>query len=178
MELSQTHLGHRFYHDCLRESWARWVEWAIKVIPNEDIWFVTMTFKREVNAKRAITLSKKWLGRLWQAYDFEDKGLRIRWIRTMALQVRGVYHFHLLICAKDLDLLSRKRWEHRWQCMDWNSGTCRVYRADYHIPPYLVRELTKEGDLSWGGLWRGLNTPGAIRCCEVSSSAATLPPHT
>jgi hypothetical protein len=157
---------HRFFLDCLRENYARWIDWAIKVIPSEDIWFVTLTFKREESNKKTVQLCNKWLGRLRQSYDLKT-GLRFRWIRALALQKRGVIHFHLGVCGKDLGLLSRKRWEHRWQAMDLKTGWCRIYEADRDLPRYLAREISKEGEISWGGNWRGLNTPGAVRCCNI-----------
>jgi|APFre7841882654_1041346.scaffolds.fasta_scaffold52360_2 hypothetical protein len=164
--------GHRFFPDCLRENYARWIEWAIKVIPSEDIWFVTQTFKRNENLKRALTLNHKWIHRLFQAFEYDKTGLRIRWIRALALQRRGVFHFHLAICSEGLGLLSRKRWEHRWEAMDWNAGTCRIYESDKDLPRYLAREISKEGELSWGGNWQGLNTPGSVRCCDTHAQHA------
>ena len=160
--------GHRFYYDCLRESWCQWIHWGINVLSDEDVWFVSKTFKREVTKGKALRLNHKWLNRLTQAYSIQY-GHRIRWIRSMAMQKREVIHFHLLICARDLGLLSRKRWEHRWQSMDWNNGTCRIYESDKSVGQarYLVREISKEGDISWGGDWRGLNTPGAVGCCNL-----------
>jgi len=157
--------GHRFFKDCLRESFARWISWATSVFPSENVWFVTVTFKREVTYTKALRMSHYWLGRLIQAYLYKT-GYRIRWIRTLAFQKRGVIHFHLLVCGQDLGLLSRKRWEHRWQTIDWNAGTCRIYESDADKPRYLAREITKEGDISWGGNWQGLRTPGAVRCCD------------
>ena len=163
--------GHRFFKDCLRENYARWIDWAIKVIPSEDVWFVTNTFKREESMTKALQLSNRWLGRLRQSYDFKT-GHRFRWIRSLALQKRGVIHFHQGVCGKDLGLLIRKRWEHRWQAMDWNTGWCRIYEADQDLPRYLAREISKEGELTWGGNWQGLNTPGSVRCCDIHAQHA------
>lgn len=163
--------GHRFFQDCLRENYARWIEWAIKVIPSEDVWFVTNTFKREESIIKALQHSNKWLRRLRQSYDFKT-GLRFRWIRALALQRRGVIHFHLGVCSNGLGLLSRKRWEHRWQAMDWNTGWCRIYDSDDNTPRYLAREISKEGELTWGGNWQGLNTPGSVRCCDIHAQHA------
>lgn len=166
--------GHRYYQDCFREGWARWIEWGINVLPSEDVWFDTKTFKKEESCLKAIKLRDKWLGRLRKGFEDRFKpGLRLRWICAMTLQKRGVVHFHLLICGDGLNLLSRKRWEHRWESMDRNSGYCRIYEADKRKSPrYLVREITKEGEVSWGGLWRGLNTPGAVGCCGERSNVA------
>lgn len=158
--------GHRFFQDCLRESYARWIDWGVKVLPGESVWFVTQTFKREVFQSKALKLSHTWLYRLMQSYEHYKPGSRIRWIRAMAMQKRGVVHFHLLVCGKDLNLLSRKSWECRWETMDWNNGTCRIYDSDNKkTSGYLAKELSKEGDLSWGGSWQGLHTPGAVGCC-------------
>lgn len=157
--------GHRFFQDCLRETSARWIEWGISLFPEEEVWFVTQTFKREETGRQALILSHRWFNRLYQAY-LDNSGIRIRWIRAMALQKRGVIHFHSLICGQDLDLLSRKRWECRWENTDWNTGSCRIYDSDRsESPRYLAREITKEGELSWGGYWQGLNTPRSVTCC-------------
>ena len=167
-------LGHRFYQDCLREISARWIDWAVKVLPEEDTWFVTMTFRRDETSRSALVYCNHWIGRLRQAYTFKFS-YRIRWIRAMALQARGVIHFHLLICGKDLNLLSRKSWERRWETMDWNTGTCRIYNSDNEkTAEYLAREISKEGELTWGGNWQGLKTPESVRCCGERSNIAAL----
>jgi len=166
--------GHRFFSDCLRENYARWIEWAIKVIPSEDVWFDTKTFKKEESYFKASKLCSEWLWRLRQSYDSEIRGRRFRWILALALQQRGVIHFHQAICASGLGLLSRKRWEHRWQSIDVNAGWCRIYPADQDTPRYLAREISKEGELFWGGDWRGLNTPGAVRCCDTHAQHAEV----
>ena len=163
--------GHRFFSDRLKESYCRWINWAIKVFSDEDTWFVTMTFKREENFQRSVTLCNRWLKRLIQVYEYKKLSHRLRWIRALAFQARGVIHFHLLICAKDLDLLSRKRFEHRWESMDWNSGTCRIYKSgNEETARYFSREISKEGDIDWGGTWKGLTTPGAVRNWDMKVS--------
>lgn len=160
--------GHRFFEDCLRESYARWIEWAVMLFKDDSVWFVTQTFQKEVTEGKALRLSHAWLYRLMQGYR-RNFGHRIRWVRAMALQKRGVIHFHLLVCAKDLSLLSRKRWEHVWESMDRNNGFCRIYDSDNRkTPGYLAREISKEGGLTWGGDWQGLNTPGAVGCCHTN----------
>ncbi|MCJ7789551.1 MAG: hypothetical protein MUP69_05105, partial [Candidatus Atribacteria bacterium] len=38
--------GHRFFQDCPRETYARWIEWGMwSGHPKPDVWFVTLTFK-------------------------------------------------------------------------------------------------------------------------------------
>jgi len=138
------------------------------------VWFATLTFKREVSSGKAFLLAHGWVCRLMQAFTYKT-GQRFRWVQAMALQRRGVIHFHLLICGKHLDVFSRMRWEHRWRAMDRNTGYCRVYQADMkNCSAYLVRELSKEGELTCGGDWRGLNTPGAVsRCCDGHKAQPT-----
>jgi hypothetical protein len=153
---------HRFFPDCQRETYARFIEWAMRAGSPHD-WFVSMTFKKYSPDWKAFIILKKWLGHLRQGC--EDKGgSRLRWISATEWQIRNVIHFHLLVIGHSLDLLSRKRWECRWQSIDRNAGICRIYNADRKAAPYLAKYIQKGDELSLGGYWRGLNSPGALRC--------------
>lgn len=162
--------GHRFFPDCKREIFARWIEWSMwSGHPRPGVWFVTLTFKTFVESWRSWVLLKSWLGHLRQGY--EDKGgYRLRWICATEWQIREVVHFHLLISGVGLSELSRKRWEVRWESGDRSAGFCRIYDADRHAAPYLAKYIHKGGELTKGGYWRGLITPGSVTCCQPGSS--------
>lgn len=158
--------GHRFFQDCQRETYARFIEWGVWAgHPKPEVWFVTLTFKTFVETWKSWVLLKRWLGHLRQGY--EDKGgCQLRWICAIEWQTRQVIHFHLLISGAGLRELSRKRWEVRWETGDRNTGFCRIYDADRNIAPYLAKYMHKGGELSRGGYWRGLITPGSVSCCR------------
>jgi len=158
--------GHRFFPDCQRETYARSIQWGIwSGHPVPGVWFVTMTFKTFIDPGRAWRLLQLWLGRLRQSY--EDKGgRRLRWVCATEWQQRDVVHFHLLIAGVGLSELSRKRWEVRWESTDLNTGFCRIYDADRKAAPYLAKYIRKGSEISRGGYWRGLSTPGSVTCCQ------------
>lgn len=158
--------GHRFFTDCLRENWARWVEWQLRGSPQSG-WFVSMTFKTFIELNRAERLKKIWLARLTEALRRSSNGSsRLRWFSAIEWQIREVVHFHLLVVAENIDSLSRKRWESRWQTMGVITGICRIYNADFKAAPYLAKYTTKSlgGDIQWGGYWRGMITPASLTC--------------
>jgi len=161
--------GHRFFPDCLRETWARWIEWAMKTA-GADAWFVTLTFKTEVSHYRAYAILKAWLHNLKQGYEHKTGSKQLRWICAEELQKREVIHFHLLIFGIGLSGLSRKRWESRWENEDRISGFCRIHDAVRGAAPYLAKYINKGDEISRGGYWRGLVTPGSVTCCQPNSS--------
>lgn len=157
--------GHRYFSDCLREGNARMIEWALR---HEKVkgWFVSMTFKKFIKEVPAKKLLSQWLGRLATGFE-QQGGDRLKWVSATEWQKRHVVHFHLVIVGKGLENVSRKRWEFRWESINWNAGHCRTYNADYKAAPYLAKYTSKSrgGELSWGGAWRGLETPNSLRCC-------------
>lgn len=161
--------GHRFFQDCKRETYARWIQWAMWAgHPKPDVWFVTLTFKTLVDNLKALLLLKRWLGHLRQSC--EDKGgCQLRWICTTEWQIREVVHYHLLITGVGLSDLSRKRWEVRWEAIDGRSGFSRIYEADRKSAPYLAKHTVKGDEIIRGGFWRGLITPGSVTCCQPRS---------
>lgn len=173
--------GHRYFPDCQRETYARWIEWSMwSGHPKPGVWFVSLTFKTYVYEKRAFTILKKWLGHLRQAYEDrpaanETAGStrrgQLRWIIATEWQIREVVHFHLLISGLGLSELSRKRWEVRWMSGNWNAGICRIYDADRKAAPYLAKYIQKGNELTWGGYWRGLTTPNSVACCQPNLRA-------
>jgi hypothetical protein len=163
--------GHRFFQDCQRETYGRWIEWSMwSGHPKPGVWFATLTFKTFIDGWRSYKLLNRWIGHLIDGYQdrtgFKGRD-RLRWIIATELQVRSVVHYHLLISGQGLDLLSRKRWELRWEAIDRISGFCRIHDADRKAAPYLAKYLNKTGcELKWGGGWRGLNSPNSLRCCS------------
>lgn len=162
--------GHRFFPECSRETYARFIEWGMwSGHPKPDVWFVTLTFKSFEHSWKSWVLLKRWLGHLRQGY--EDKGgYQLRWICATEWQRRDVVHFHLLISGVDLSKLSRKRWEVRWESGDRNAGFSRIYDADRKAAPYLAKYMHKGGELTKGGYWRGLIVPGSVTCCQSGPS--------
>lgn len=170
--------GHRFFPDCERETYARFIQWGIWAgHPKPDVWFVTLTFKTFIQFSKSWRLLTAWLKSINQAY--EDKGgSRLRWIPATEWQLREVVHFHLLISGVGLSELSRKRWEVRWETRDRNAGFCRIYDADRKVAPYLAKYMQKGASLTRGGDWRGLQCPESVTCCQpipiVQHSDASL----
>lgn len=167
--------GHRFFRDCQRETYARWIEWAMWAgHPKPGVWFVTLTFKTFISEWRAWVLLKRWIGHLRESYTDIKGSDRLRWICAIEWQVREVVHFHLLITGDGLNDLSRKKWESRWEATDRITGFCRVYDADRKAAPYLAKYINKGSELSRGGYWRGLITPGSITCCMPNPSVSSV----
>jgi len=162
--------GHRFFPDCQRETYARFIEWAMwSGHPKPGVWFVTLTFKTFLEAWRTHKLLLRWLGHLRTGY--EDKGgSQLRWICATEWQIRNVVHYHLLIAGQGLSELSRKRWEVRWETSDRFTGFCRIYDADRKGAPYLAKYIHKGNEIIRGGYWRGLITPGSVTCCRPNLS--------
>lgn len=164
-------VGHRFFSDCQRETYARWIEWSMwSGHPRPGVWFVTLTFKTFISEGHARALLRRWVGHLRQAFTQTYGSDRLRWICATEWQIREVVHFHLLISGTGLSELSRKRWEVRWETGDRNAGFCRVYDADRKAAPYLAKYIRKGSELTRGGYWRGLSTPGSVTCCQPGPS--------
>lgn len=154
--------GHKFFGDCLRESQARMIEWAITRKSVTSL-FVTLTFRVYVSEKKARKMVNRWLARLNQS--LKDKGAgRLRWVCAKEWQERKVIHFHLLLIAEGLEHVSRKSIEARW----WNSGGgyARAYDAVLQAAPYLAKYTNKDaaGGLEWGGYWQGQDFPASVEC--------------
>lgn len=156
--------GHRFFQDCLRENWARFIQWSMSQ-KGHDAWFVTQTFKEYATSTWADRQYKTWVGRMKESLK-DSGGSELRWIRANEWQTREVIHFHSIVQGKSLDLLSRKSWEDRWESLAINTGFCRIYDAQKKSAPYIAKYCTKRlgGELQWGGAWRGLKAPAWVSC--------------
>lgn len=156
--------GHRFFHDCSRETYARAIEWAMGL---GQAWFVTQTFENECSMSSAEVAYGRWAGRLTEACA--ARGQRLSWVRATEWQQRGVVHYHSLLISGELHSHSRKRWEGRWERGGFNNGYCRTYDAVHSAAPYLAKYMNKDrgGDLHWGGTWRGLSVPTSTQCCAA-----------
>jgi hypothetical protein len=169
--------GHRFFPDCLRENYARFIEWNM-TRKNESAWFVTHTFKQYETVRSADKIYRVWAGRLKQALMSIPGGGQLRWVRATEWQRREVVHFHSIVQGRGLDNLSRKGWECRWESLYRNTGFCRIYDADKGSAPYLAKYNSKRlgGEIEWGGYWQGLNVPASVSCghsCESVLSDAS-----
>ena len=156
--------GHRFFSDCLRENNARWIEWMMQR-KGCSSWFVNQTFKGYEGTRSAIAKYKIWIGRLKQCL-IDRGGSELRWIRANEWQIREVIHFHSIVQGRELDHLSRKSWEDRWESLDLNTGFCRIYDAHKEAAPYLAKYTSKRlgGEIERGGYWQGLKTPASVSC--------------
>lgn len=172
--------GHRFFPDCERENWARFIQWSMSR-RKMSAWFVTHTFKEELRLNAADKVYRIWAGRLTQSL-IDQGGSQLRWLRSTEWQIREVIHFHSIVQGNGLDRLSRKSWEDRWESLNWSSGFCRIYEADMYAAPYLAKYTSKRlgGELHWGGYWQGLSVPASVSCvhsnvsvCSVESTTAS-----
>jgi hypothetical protein len=156
--------GHRFFKDCLRENYARLIEWSV-TRKGFSAWFVTQTFKNYESVRSADGLYRRWVNRLTLGFN-QSGGQQLRWIRASEWQIREVIHFHSIVQGIGLDSLSRKRWEDRWESLNMNTGFCRIYDAVEKSAPYLAKYCSKRlgGELQRGGTWRGLTVPGSVSC--------------
>jgi len=171
--------GHHFFQDCLRENNACLIEWMMQR-KGCSSWFVNQTFKNYEETRSAIKKYKFWIGRLKQSL-IDSGGGELRWIRAIEWQVRDVIHFHSIVQGRELDRLSRKSWEDRWESLDhrtfetlkdrrdpsgWNTGFCRIYDAHKGAAPYLAKYTSKRlgGEVEWGGYWQGLEVPASVSC--------------
>jgi hypothetical protein len=162
--------GHRFFPDCQRENYARFIEWAIKKEKPIDAWFATLTFKTYISEIRADILLRKWLGKMNAALSETGNG-RLRWILATEWQKRNVIHFHLIILGDGLGTMSRKRWECRWQTQGRSSGFARIYDVRKKAAPYLSKYMKKEyrAEVQLGGFWRGYDVPSSVKCDHTMS---------
>jgi hypothetical protein len=156
--------GHRFFQDCLRENWARFIQWSMST-NGHSAWFVTQTFKTYENPGSADRKFRIWAARLKEALN-DSGGAELRWIRASEWQIRSVIHYHSIVQGRGMDLLSRKRWESRWESLASNTGFCRIHEAQKKLAPYLSKYASKDlgGELDRGGDWRGLTTPTSVSC--------------
>lgn len=157
-------LGHQFFPDCLRENQALFIQWSLNR-RGQSAWFVSQTFKNYERPGSADKMYRVWAGRLTQGLVSSGGG-QLRWIRATEWQIRDVIHFHSIVQGNDLDRLSRKSWEDRWQTLGLNTGFCRIYDADKNAAPYLAKYTSKRlgGQLHWGGYWQGLSVPASVSC--------------
>jgi len=173
-------MGHRFYQDCYREQSARLIDWTLSKYPG-DAWFMTCTFKDYKKLIQAESWISKYIGRMYQAYKTQNSAGMLKSIYSVEWQQRNVVHFHLLILGEGLGVLSRKRWERRWQMIGGGFAAC--YEAENKAAEYLVKHQIKEnpsGGLNFGGTWRDITPPKSLsKCCSKalngSSGRASCP---
>lgn len=160
--------GHRYFPDCERECWARFIRWSMNA-HKATSWFITLTFKGYVSEKIAVKLLYQWLSALCDAYKCSTGARGLRWVIAQEWQKRDVIHFHLILSGVRLDELSRKRWEHRWEGI--GGGFARIYPARFKAAPYLAKYVGKtdarNGEMRRGGSWRGMTPPRSTRCCKA-----------
>lgn len=157
--------GHRYFHDCHKETWARLIRWAMS--KNRDgSWFITLTFKKYVSEKKAYSMLYSWLSKISDAYKSSTGARGLHWVIAQEWQERQVIHFHLILIGAGLNLLSRMRWENRWEGM--GGGYARIYPADVKAAPYLAKYMSKSngGNMRLGGTWRGKTPQLSTRCCQ------------
>lgn len=166
--------GHRFYIDALRESYARFIEWGFRGCKTENVWFATLTFRKDVSLPRAENLVREYIRRLSVAVGGHPRGkaTRLRYALAREYQQRGVIHYHVIIHGVGLSNLSRRRWEEKWNRM---AGYARIGTAHCSaVGPYLVKYITKGADVQVGGNWTGRTAPKRLdraRRSVISSSS-------
>jgi hypothetical protein len=165
-------VGHRFFHDCLREQEARVLEWLIRKY-KDNCWFFTATFKDYLHPDKADRMLSSFLARISQAHKAIPGAALLKSIYTTEWQQRDVIHYHLLIFGNRLGSLSRKRWEFRWQMI--SGGFAADYDAELKAAPYLVKHQIKDrpgGNLHLGGAWRGIKPPRSVSCHSSASNGS------
>lgn len=159
--------GHRYFPDCLREQEARLLGWLIHTFQG-NAWYFTQTFKDWIRPERADRLQARFLGCLTQSLRDISGAALLCSVSSSELQQRDVIHYHLLIFGIGLGILSRKRWENRWQLI--SGGFAANYEAELKAAPYLVKHQIKgrlDSSLHFGGSWRGITPPRSVgRCCS------------
>jgi len=165
--------GHRFFHDCERETNARQIEWMM-TRENFEAWFITLTFKNYVSEVRAWRMLTAWFRSVADGYERLVKERQIErsqglnWAIAQEWQKRDVIHFHIILSGVRLGILSRMRQESRWSGM--GGGFARVYDASLKAAPYLAKYTGKtyhNGAISWGGTSRWHTPPLSISCCRA-----------
>lgn len=154
--------GHRYFHDVHKETWARFIRWAIS-LDKEGSWFTTLTFKKYVSEKKAYFMLYSWLSKISDAYKSSTGARGLHWVIAQEWQERQVIHFHLILMGAGLNLLSRMRWENRWEGM--GGGYARIYPAEVKAAPYLAKYMSKAngGSMRLGGTWRGKTPQLSLR---------------
>jgi hypothetical protein len=161
--------GHHHFPDCLRETWTRWILWTM-TRKNTDTWFVSLSFKKETGRQKAFGTAKAWLRNLEMSYFHQTGNDRLRWILVEGWQMRMVIHYHLLVMGEALNVLSRKRWEHRWKSLTSFTDNAVIHNAEAESAPYLAMHIRESGDVQWGGWWQGLKTPKSLACCDTATT--------
>jgi len=156
--------GHRYFEDCVKECYARLIEWSMSTKGFTSL-FCTHTFKNYERPRPAVKKYEEWACRLGQALK-DRGGDHLRWILSKEWQVRGVIHFHSIVQGVGLDRLSRKSWEDRWEALHRNCGFCRIYPAIEKSAPYLAKYCSNSFDdaIEWGGTWQGFKAPASVSC--------------
>ncbi|MFC2052154.1 hypothetical protein ACFLT4_05445 [Chloroflexota bacterium] len=152
--------GYRFFPDRQRETYARYIEWAMSQKDTHSL-FGTYTFKNYVAPGKANECLNRHLGRMSGAL-VDAGGSQLKYFVATEWQRRNVVHFHSALIGHGLERLSRKRWELRWQGL--SGGYARLYDADYGAAPYLAKYLNKSlgGELRVGGAWQGTSPPASL----------------
>ena len=158
--------GHRYFADCLRETWTRWMLQAMSQ-NNTSTWFVTLTFKKNTPRRKAYGAARAWLRNLEMSYfhKTDEGGSKLRWVMVEGMQLREVIHYHLLIMGEGLNAVSKKRWECRWSSLTDFTASSRIHPARATAAPYLAGHISGSGNAQVGGRWRDLNAPKSLACC-------------
>lgn len=171
--------NHKYFQDCFRETYARMIAWNMS-FKSQQSWFGSFTFKREIPKDFGYKLLHQFLYNLYNSHQQTVVGTRpLRWIIAEELQIRKVIHFHVLMLAESLDLLSRKRFKYRWESLHNITGFCKILPALEGAAPYLSKYITKDAGLTMGGYWKGIKYPKTVSCClrNALPSGGSLPEH-
>jgi hypothetical protein len=108
----------------------------------QDTWFVTFTFPIVIGEQKAEERVKEWLRRLRQTLGLEEE--QIFSSHFPALQLRGVWHVHLIVRAKGLSQLDQKRWEGKWIEITGRKVIEDLTRHHTHRLPGVIRRRDGE----------------------------------
>jgi hypothetical protein len=113
----------------LNEAWYNHLKGTAEV--GEEVWFVTFSFPFNIRPPVAEVKLKEWIRRLRQTLRLSEDQISCEYV--YAPQLREVLHIHMVLSAKGLNNLDRKRWENKWTEITGrkniiNSSTIRTHR--------------------------------------------------
>lgn len=90
-----------------------------------EVWFVTLSFKFNVDLPIAQRNVKEWLRRLGQVLHLKKDEIEVYVV--FDYQIREVLHVHLLVKSKGLHKLNPQIWEDKWGDISTHNWTSKIH---------------------------------------------------